>query len=548
MTEVELIVGPRSDLGQRRQLGVTTTPASCRVGVAPADASGHPGVGERFTDALGGPARRRVVIMLACVLGLQSADAGAIGSLAAPLEKSFHIGNTELGLLVTVSTLVGAAATLPFGVLSDRANRTRLLEIVILLWGAATIVSAVSVSYAMLLVSRLALGGVVAAAGPAVASLVGGLFPGDDRGRMYGFILTGELVGAGFGIIVAGSLSGLFGWRPALAVIAIPAFILAWAIWRWFPEPARGGQAQLALGDTHISTASDVTDANEDAGRRKDDSGDPRDASAVEDQAEGQEKADGVTPDTDTVLDGPVDMSLWEAVRYVVRVRTNVALVVASGLGYFFVETFAELFLRDRYGVGQSVASLLFVLIAGGAVVGVLVSGRTADRLIHKGRTNARLIVAAVAYVGAAAAFIPGALTTTLGVALPVLVIAAVFLGAVNPPVDAGRLDVMPSALWGRAESVRTALRQVLVGFAPLIFGLTSAAFGGSGGSFGSGANSSAAPTSTNGGHGLAYAFVVLSLPLVVAGVVLWLSRHRYLIDVVAAHRSDQHLGRAKPT
>ena len=51
--------------------------------------------------------------MLACVLGLQSADTGAIGSLAAPLEKAFHIGNTELGLLVTVSTLIGAAATLP---------------------------------------------------------------------------------------------------------------------------------------------------------------------------------------------------------------------------------------------------------------------------------------------------------------------------------------------------------------------------------------------------------------------------------------------------
>jgi len=248
------------------------------------------------------------------------------------------------------------------------------------------------------------------------------------------------------------------------------------------------------------------------------------------------------------VLDGPVDMSLWSALRYILAVRTNVALIVASGLGYFFlqgIETFFELFLRERYGVGQSLASILFVAIAAGAVVGVLVSGRTAERLIGKGRTNARLVVAAVAYVVTPAAFIPGVLLPVIVAALPVLVIAAAFLGAVNPPVDASRLDVMPSVLWGRAESVRTALRQVLQGFAPLIFGLTSAAFGGMGASFGSGVNSVATHLSAGDGCGLEYAFVVLSLPLVAAGVPLWLSRRRYLVDVVAARRSDQNLGRA---
>ena len=304
----------------------------------------------------------------------------------------------------------------------------------------------------------------MAAAGPAVASLVGDLFPADGRGRMYGFVLTGELVGAGFGIIVAGSLSGFLGWRLALGVIAVPAFILAWAVWRWFPEPARGGQGQLEVGDTEITTAADVTDEAEAAeaggvgesggGQSAADGSFPgdrssverRDASEVEEQAEAYEKRAGVEPERDTVLDGPVELSLWGAARYILRVRTNVALIVASGLGYFFlqgVETFAELFLRERYGVGQSLASILFVPIAAGAVVGVLVSGRRADRMIHKGRTNARLVVAAVAYVATAVAFIPGALIPILGAALPVLVIAAVFLGAVNPPIDAARLDVV---------------------------------------------------------------------------------------------------------
>jgi MFS family permease len=496
------------------------------------------GTGGRFTDAVGGPARRRVVVLLACVLGLQSADTGAIGALAAPLERAFHIGNTQLGLLVTVTTLIGAVATLPFGVVADRSNRVQLLQIVIVLWGAATVLSAVSVSYVMLLLSRLALGGVVAAAGPAVASLVGDLFPADERGRLYGFVLTGELVGAGFGIVVSGSLSGFLSWRLSLAVIAIPAFILAWAVRRWLPEPARGGQAQLEVGATEIATASDVDHGrqeNQDVAEAR------REPSAVQQQAEEQ----GVEPEAELVLEGGTDLSNWEALRFVLRVRTNVMLIVASGLGYFFlqgVETFAELFFRDRFGVGQSLASILFVLVAGGAVIGVLVSGRSADRLIRHGRTNARLVVAGVAYVAAVLAFIPGAVIPVLAVSLPVLVVAAAFLGAVNPPVDAARLDVMPSSLWGRAESVRTALRQLLQGLAPLLFGIVSSAFGGGNAGIGTGVDAAATHASGGAGHALELAFVVLSLPLIVAGVFLFLSRNRYLRDVVAAGRSEGNL------
>ena len=169
----------------------------------------------------------------------------------------------------------------------------------------------------MLLLSRLALGGVVAAAGPAVASLVGDLFPADERGRLYGFVLTGELVGAGFGIVVAGGLSGLLGWRLALGVIAIPAFVLAWAIRRWFPEPARGGQAQLAVGDTVIATADDLdaaagNDGHPPAGTAST----PHVASMVEEQAEQR----GIDPAEGLVLGRHPHMSNWEAFRYVLRV------------------------------------------------------------------------------------------------------------------------------------------------------------------------------------------------------------------------------------
>ncbi|MDQ6838321.1 MAG: MFS transporter, partial [Actinomycetota bacterium] len=200
----------------------------------------------RLARTTGGRTRARVIVMLAAVLGLSAADTGAIGSLAAPLERSFHIGNTRLGLLVTVTTLVGALATLPFGALADRVNRTRVLRLAILTWGVATAVSALSVSYSMLLATRVALGVLVAGAGPLVVSLAGDLFPANERGRLFGLVLSGELIGGGFGIIAAGTLSGVAGWRPALAILAIPAFVLVIALHRRFPEPARGGRSVLA--------------------------------------------------------------------------------------------------------------------------------------------------------------------------------------------------------------------------------------------------------------------------------------------------------------
>jgi MFS family permease len=237
-------------------------------------------------------------------------------------------------------------------------------------------------------------------------------------------------------------------------------------------------------------------------------------------------------------------MSLWDAVRYVLRVRTNVALILASGLGYFFfsgIETFAELYFRARYGVGQSLAALLFVLVATGALGGVVLSGRTADRMIHEGKTTARMWVAAVAYMASAVLLIPGALLTVLPIAIPVFFVAAMALGAVNAPADAARLDVLPSHLWGRGEAVRTVFRQTLQGFAPVVFGVVSGLFGATGAGFGSGVATSSLHGSAATAHGLEMAFIILSLPLAAAGVILWLSRNRYLGDVVAARQSDEN-------
>jgi predicted MFS family arabinose efflux permease len=186
--------------------------------------------------AAGGPARLRVVLTLAAVLGLSGADTGTISSTAGNLERAFGVGNTQIGLLLTVVGLTGAAFTIPAGILADRTRRTRLLGGSIVVWAAATVVSGAATSYLWLLLARVGLGAATATAGPTLASLTGDYFPASDRGRMYGLILGGDLVGSGFGYLVSGDLSSLTTWRVAF--------------W-WLVRPGSGSPASRQSAEPH---------------------------------------------------------------------------------------------------------------------------------------------------------------------------------------------------------------------------------------------------------------------------------------------------------
>ncbi len=136
----------------------------------------------------------------------------------------------------------------------------------------------------------------------------------------------------------------------------------------------------------------------------------------------------------------PTEKSLLWAVRYVVSIRTNRVLILVSALGYFFfsgLRTFAVVFLRDRFGIAQGVASILLVVIGVGAIVGVLATGRLGDWLIERRHITARPLVGGLSFLLAAALFLPGLLTTSLLVAAPLFFFAAAGVGGANPPLDA---------------------------------------------------------------------------------------------------------------
>jgi predicted MFS family arabinose efflux permease len=433
--------------------------------------------------------RLKPIVLLALVVGLQSADAGTVGALVVPLKRSLDIDNTQVGLLVTVSTGVGALATLLAGALADRTVRVRLMWMTLLVCSAAMALSAASPSYGWLLACRVALGAGVAVSGPVVASLMGDYFAPGERGRVYGLVLAGEGACTAVGLLVAGEL-GAVSWRLGFWWLAGVGLILAVSVAAMLREPLRGGRSRLA------AEAGGIT-SHENAQRR----------------------------------------SVWRDVRYVLSIRTNVVLVVGSSFGYFFftgLSTFGVALLCGRFQISQAVATLLIYVLGVGALVGVLTSGRIADWLTARGHLGARMVVGGVAFLAAAVFVLPTLLTHSLPLALVFAFFAGIALGGVNPPLSAARLDIVHSRLWGTAEAVRTTLVSISTGLAPLVFGIVSTELGGST------ADVSAGGVAPNAATALGHTFLIMLVTLIVAAaLILCVARRTYPGDVATAMASE---------
>ncbi|MFD0539634.1 MFS transporter [Actinomadura luteofluorescens] len=453
-------------------------------------------MGTALADRLGGRRRARIVVLMACVLALNAADTGVIGAIVHELRSSLHIGNTQVGVLTAVPRGrrdrdgAGGAAHRPGAAGAAAGGQRRAVEPRDGRRGLAE-------SYGWLLASRVVLGAVTATAGPTVASLIGDLFPPEERAATWGRILAGELIGVGFGLLAGGNIAAFASWRVSFWFVAALGLVLAVLLWRMLPEPARGAQGS--------------------SGGR-----------GGEELAQRQVDRAGVRPDPRNVLaEDPERMTLVRAARYVLAIRTNVIIILASAACYFFfagLRTFGLVFVLERYAVGRGGLSAFLPVAGAAALAGVLAGGRLADRLLRRGTVTARVGVPAAAFAASALLFLPALLTDRALVALPLFTLGAAALAAANPPLDAVRLDVVHFRLWGRAEAIRTIVRMSGEAAAPVLFGWLSGVLG----------------AGLAAGVGLDRVFLLALLPLLANGLLLLGARRSYPRDVASALESER--------
>jgi len=186
-------------------------------------------------------------------------DRQLLGALGEPIRREFLLSDTELGTLGTIFTIIYAFVGLPLGMLSDRWYRNRLIALGTAFWSVLTAATGFAQNFAQIFIARLGVGIGEATCAPAGQSLIGDLFPSNQRAKAMGVFMLGLPAGIFLAYISAGAIATKFGWRAAFWFACVPGLILAVLALR-IPEPVRGaldpGRVVTARGNAVKSLVS----------------------------------------------------------------------------------------------------------------------------------------------------------------------------------------------------------------------------------------------------------------------------------------------------
>jgi len=183
------------------------------------------------------PVRRRGVPplpLLTLVNGFNYLDRQVVYGMEPALQQAFGLSHEQAGLLATANLVVFALASLVSGPIADRIGPRKVIFGGILTWAIATIGSALSTSFPMLIFFRALVGIGEGAYGPSANALLCADAPPEKRGRAMGIYNVGMALGGTLGLC----LGALLGWRNVFWLAGAPSMLLALAA-AFIAAPAR---------------------------------------------------------------------------------------------------------------------------------------------------------------------------------------------------------------------------------------------------------------------------------------------------------------------
>jgi EmrB/QacA subfamily drug resistance transporter len=196
------------------------------------------------------------VTLAASILGSSLAFIdGSVVNVALPaLAHGLHAEPSSLSWAINAYLLPLGSLILLGGSLGDHFGRRLVFLIGLLLFAAASILSAVAPTFAWLLAGRAMQG--TALLMPNSLAILGGAFSGEERGRAIGtWAAVGAIAGA-LGPIAGGWLVDTIGWR-VIFIINIPVALAAgFLTWRFVAEQRESaGAARLDVLGAALATS-----------------------------------------------------------------------------------------------------------------------------------------------------------------------------------------------------------------------------------------------------------------------------------------------------
>ncbi len=186
------------------------------------------------------PFRRRVIFaaLLFAAMAVATFGAASLGILATFIIDDLGITRAQLGFVIAVNAVFGAAFSPLAGRTADRIGAKGAFVGVFVLSGATFLAFGLAPSFLI-----LAAGGIVgamaqASSNPATNKLIAEELPPGERGVVTGIKQSGVQAGIFLGGLTAPSLALALGWRGAYLAIAAVPMVLAVLAW-WLVPPAQ---------------------------------------------------------------------------------------------------------------------------------------------------------------------------------------------------------------------------------------------------------------------------------------------------------------------
>jgi MFS family permease len=187
------------------------------------------------------PYRRGFVTFALFTLALINyVDRTTLSFAADPIAKEYGLDSVALGYLFSSFLWTYTLFLIPMGSLVDRFGAKRVAGFGIGIWSLATAATGIATNFAMLLGTRLVMGGGEAAVNPTGARVIREWIPASERGATNAMFNSGSYAGPALCALIAGPIIVAFGWRSLFFMAgSLGAVWLAfWLVFFTRPERA----------------------------------------------------------------------------------------------------------------------------------------------------------------------------------------------------------------------------------------------------------------------------------------------------------------------
>ena len=168
-------------------------------------------------------------------------DRSIFSVLAVSIKSDLNLSDTQIGLLGGFGfALFYAIVGIPLARIADRHNRITLVSICLAAWSLATAACGMAGGFISLLLARIGVGAGEAGCFPPSYSVLSDYYPPARRAFAIGVFHFWGNIGFLLGLVGAGVVSDLFGWRAAFIIFGLPGVLFAVILKLTVREPARG--------------------------------------------------------------------------------------------------------------------------------------------------------------------------------------------------------------------------------------------------------------------------------------------------------------------